>query len=372
MSSLRSVVDELAGEDIALVKSRQLEDDLVELDHQIGRLHAQRSRRLAEIDQRGTYEDAGYLSTTAWLRHRCRISAHEATKRVHRARSLAAMPATRAAYQDGHLTHSVIDQLSSARARHPDVFAGHEAALVGEVRRLGPRDASRLIAYWRQALDHHDEDGAARHRRRRLSIVSTFEGMVHGEFELDPEGGEVVMTALQALSETTDRSDERTPAQRRADALVDLCRDYLDHGDAPVRGGEKPHITLLVSLETLEHRSGRPCELEQAGVISAGAARRIACDAGISRLITNGTSEPLDVGRRTRTIPPAIRRALMVRDGGCVIAGCDRPARWCDAHHIQHWLDGGSTALENLELLCRRHHRMQHEGASLSRKARAP
>ena len=100
MSSLRSVVDELAGEDLGGVEDRQLEDDLVEVDRQIVRLGAQRSRRLAEIDRRGTYEDQGYLSATSWLRHRCRISSREATKRVHRARSLAAMPVTATAYQD--------------------------------------------------------------------------------------------------------------------------------------------------------------------------------------------------------------------------------------------------------------------------------
>lgn len=372
MSSLRSVVDELAVEDLAGVENRQLEDDLVELNQQVTRLGAQVSRRLAEIDRRGTYEDVGYLSTTSWVRDRCRISARDATKQVHRARSLASMPHTKAAYQDGELAAPVVDLLASARRRHPDTFADHEAVLVEEARALSARDASRLIAYWRQALDHKDETGDVQRSRRRLSIASTFEGMVRGEFELDPESGEAVIAALRALSETTDDTDDRSPTQRRADALVDLCRDYLDHGDTPVRGGEKPHITLLVSLEALERRSGKPCELDEAGVISGESARRIVCDSGISRIITNGNSEPLDVGRRTRTIPPAIRRALTLRDGGCVIQGCDRPARWCDAHHIRHWLDGGPTSLKNLELLCRRHHGMEHEGQELSRKARAP
>ena len=372
MSSLRSVVDEMAGEDLAFVGDRQIEDDLVELDQQMGRLSAQRSRRLAEIDRRSSYEDQGYLSTTSWLRDRCRISAREATKRVHRARALSSMPFTAAAYQDGDLATAVVDLLTSAHKRHPETFAEHEATLVEQARALNPRDASRLIAYWRQALDHHNEDAARQRSRRRLSIAATFEGMVHGEFELDPESGEAVMAALRALAETTDGTDERTPAQRRADALVELCRDYLDHGDAPVRGGEKPHISLLVSLEALQGGKGKPCELDEAGVVSGEVARRIVCDSAISRIITKGPSEPLDVGRRTRTIPPAIRRALNLRDGGCVIKICDRPPRWCDAHHRQHWIDGGPTSLENLELLCRRHHRLAHEGKVFSRKARGP
>lgn len=126
-------------------------------------------------------------------------------------------------------------------------------------------------------------------------------------------------------------------------------------------GGERPHINVLVDLATLEGRAGHRGELEEAGVIPAEAARRLACDAGLSRIITRGRSEPLDVGRRTRTVPAALRRALVVRDGGCAFGGCDRPPSWCDAHHIIPWIDGGSTALANLILLCRRHHRFVHE-----------
>ncbi|MGI9647580.1 MAG: DUF222 domain-containing protein, partial [Acidimicrobiia bacterium] len=355
-----------------LIDDRQLEEDLVELDLQINRLAAQRSRRLSEVDRRRSYEDHGYLSTTAWLRDRCRITGREAARRIHRARALTGMAATASAYRDGDLAVQVVDLLALARKAHPATFAEHETGLVEQLRTLSPRDGSRLIAYWRQALDHPNEDAAVQHRRRRLSIASTFGGMVHGEFELDPESGEAVIAALRALSETTDDSDDRSPTQRRADALVELCRDYLDHGDTPIRGGEKPHVSLLVSLETLEGRAGYTCELDECGVVPPEVARRLACDSGVSRIITKGASEPLDVGRRTRTIPSAIRRALVLRDGGCVISGCDRPSRWCDAHHIMHWVDGGPTSLDNLELLCRRHHRMTHEGKDLARRPRAP
>jgi len=105
----------------------------------------------------------------------------------------------------------------------------------------------------------------------------------------------------------------------------------------------------------------RAAETGWAGPITGEAARRIACDAGITRVITDGPSQPLDVGRRTRTIPPAIRTALVVRDRGCVFPGCDRPPPWTDAHHLVHWADGGPTNLDNLALLCRTHHRTVHE-----------
>ena len=354
-------MDEFAAEDLGRLEDRQLGDDLVELLLQQSRIGAQVSRRLVEIDNRQGYEDHGYLSVTSWLRDRCGVSAREATRQVFRARSLHEMAGTAAAYADGEVGVSTVDQLVSARKRHPGTFAEHEAGLVEAVKPLNPKDSYRVVEYWRQALDDYHQYHEQRYQQRRFNVSATFEGMVRGDFDLDPESGEIVLTAIRALAETTDTTDTRTPQQRRADALVDLCRDYLDHGDTPTQGGEKPHLTLLVSLETLEDRAGRPCELDETGVITAQAAHRLACDAGISRIITKGQSEPLDVGRRTRTIPPAIRRALNLRDGGCVAKGCHRPVRWCDAHHIIHWLDGGITALINLILLCRRHHRMAHE-----------
>jgi hypothetical protein len=106
----------------------------------------------------------------------------------------------------------------------------------------------------------------------------------------------------------------------------------------------------------------RAADTGWAGPIAGEAARRLACDARISRVITDGPSQPLDVGRRTRTIPPALRTALIVRDRGCTFPGCDRPPPWTDAHHLVAWIDGGPTSLDNLALLCRRHHRAVHEG----------
>ena len=199
--------------------------------------------------------------------------------------------------------------------------------------------------------------------RRRLSISSTLDGTVVLDGVLDAEGGAVLLSALAPLAVPTGPDDVRTPRQRRADGLVDLCRRRLDQGDLPEIGGERPHLTVVVDVETLERRTpARAAELAWTGPVCGETARRLACDASISRVITTGRSEPLDVGRRTRVVPPAIRTALAVRDRGCTFPGCDRPPVWTDAHHLQHWADGGTTSLDNLVLLCRRHHRAAHEG----------
>jgi len=108
--------------------------------------------------------------------------------------------------------------------------------------------------------------------------------------------------------------------------------------------------------------SGWISELDHTGPVDPGVARRIACDASVTRVVLSARSEPLDVGRRTAVVPPSMRRAVVVRDRHCRFPGCDRPQAWCDAHHIRHWADGGETAARNLLLLCRRHHRAIHDG----------
>jgi hypothetical protein len=169
-------------------------------------------------------------------------------------------------------------------------------------------------------------------------------------------------------AEVRSKTDLRSSPQRRADALGEICRQWLDSADRPLVGGERPHISITVDLATLEGRLPTPgsgAELEDAGPISSEAARRMACDASVSRVITRGSSEPLDVGRRTQVVPAGIRRAVVVRDRGCRFPGCDRPQGWSDAHHVVHWAHGGDTALSNLVLLCRRHHRLVHHGFGL-------
>src|ERR687892_3179 len=137
----------------------------------------------------------------------------------------------------------------------------------------------------------------------------------------------------------------------------------------PPRRGGGPHVTITVGTDALAesgHNDGngahpsRLSELDHAGPVDPELGRRIVCDGSIRRVVLAGRSEPLDVGRRTPVVSPALRRAVIVRDRGCRFPGCDRPHSWCDAHHVVHWADGGPTALPNLVLLCRRHHRLIH------------
>jgi len=117
---------------------------------------------------------------------------------------------------------------------------------------------------------------------------------------------------------------------------------------------------VTVDADALPASGAGTAELDHVGPIGPQTARRVACDASVQRVVMAGRSEPLDVGRRTPVVSPALRRAVIMRDRRCRFPGCDRPHTWCDAHHVVHWADGGPTALPNLVLLCRRHHRMVH------------
>ncbi len=194
--------------------------------------------------------------------------------------------------------------------------------------------------------------------------------MVRIDGDLDPETGESLLTALRAIvdaeSRSPDPSDRRTPAQRRADALGEICRQWLDSGERPTVGGERPHITATVDVDAVRGDQGGTSELDHVGPVDPHTTRRLACDASIMRVVMAGPSEPLDVGRRTPVISPAMRRAVIVRDRHCRFPNCDRPHTWCDCHHVVHWAVGGPTALQNLALLGRRHHRMVHQPGGFS------
>jgi hypothetical protein len=204
------------------------------------------------------------------------------------------------------------------------------------------------------------------HTLRALHLSSDWSGMTRLSGLLDPEAGAVVQAAIRSLAEPAalDPNDSRTTGQRQADALTEISRRHLD--GQPGTGSSRPHLQITIPWEALH--SGTGVIDTEAGPISVQTARRLACDATINRMILDADSIPIDVGRAHRVIPPALRKALDQRDRHCTHPGCDIPARWCDAHHIIHWADGGKTELPNLRLLCRKHHRTEHHHQQYPRR----
>ncbi len=356
--------------DLRHLSDTELEDRLSELRRASGVIDAESARTLAEVERRGSYADSGHLSITSWVEHRFQASWSEAANKVRAARALEAMPEVREALYDGEVSPSVVGQLVAAHEASPEEFSKVEATLVDAARTLPARDLQRAVAHFKDMVDAEAAARAdsERYDRRGLHVSPTLEGMVRVDGNLDPETGQTLITALRSVTDASARDgseDPRTPAQRRCDALGEIARQHLDRSDRPVVGGERPHLTVVLDLEALEGRAGRRCDLDEAGTISPESARRIACDASVTRVITRARSEPLDVGRKTPVVPAPLRRAVVVRDRHCRFPGCDRPAPCCDAHHAVHWTDGGHTKLSNLLLLWRRHRRMVHGGFRL-------
>jgi hypothetical protein len=176
---------------------------------------------------------------------------------------------------------------------------------------------------------------------------------------LDPEGGNDVRTALR-LAETRDGDgDERTPAERRADALVDIARHFLDSQQTAAGGRHRPHVNVVITLDELEarHAGGR---FDDGNTVAPSTVEALLCDCNIHRVVTDGAGTILDYGRATRTTPVNQFNALLVRDVRCRVLGCDVPGARCDAHHVIPWEDGGPTDLDNLVLKCPRHHHLHH------------
>jgi hypothetical protein len=213
---------------------------------------------------------------------------------------------------------------------------------VEELSREARQQANRSLRYY------YDEDGSLVLKGR-----------------LPAEAGALLLKALESAlpKRKPDRQDlsAETFAARRADALAQIAESFLKHGTKALNGGERHHIVVHVDEETLRERTAGRCELEEGPSIAAETARRLSCDASVIRVVENAQGQPLDVGRKTRSIPPALRRALNARDRGCRFPGCSNQ-RYVDAHHIRHWADGGETSARNLVTLCRFHHRQVHEG----------
>ena len=366
MSELRSAVGMLRAESLPDLPDARIEEDFAELQQVLEQLEVERLRRLAEIERRRLFERDGHLSAASWLASTHKVAWGTARENVRVARALDEMPVTRQALESSELSMSAVRVLLAARDADPAAFRRSEKELVEAARIHSMQDLQRVAAYWRERVERERslEGGDGLRARRRLHASVSFLGMVRVDGDLDPEAGETLLTALGAVLDAGSRArredDDRTPGQRRADALGEICRQWLDLAERHSVAGERPHVTVTVDADAIQGGSIGTSEMDHVGPVDPEKARRLACDASVMRVVMRGRSEPLDVGRRTPVVPPAMRRAVIVRDRQCRFPRCGRPHSWCDAHHVVHWADGGSTALSNLVLLCRRHHRMVH------------
>jgi hypothetical protein len=355
--------------------------------------------QLALVRQVDTLQVAaamGATSTLALLRDRHRISSTTASRLVKLARAVdtdAGSP-TAEALAAGAVNVDQVQVITDAVAKLP---AEHRTAgeehLVGEAEVFGPKELGRLgqRIFEVVAPDEAEQRALAeleRAERRAYQdrglwltdIAGTSRVRVTGW--LDQEGAATVRAALDPLcaprtmrragrhsgdpetaadagSGDTDPTDVRSAGQRRVDALIEVCRLASACGQLPDNGGDRPQVVVTIDYDKLRDQVGA-ATFDDGTHLSPTAARRIACDAGIIPAVLGGASQTLDLGRQTRLVTGPLRRALVLRDNGCAFPGCDRPPRWCQGHHIQHWINDGPTDLINLVLLCGYHHRLIH------------
>jgi hypothetical protein len=324
---------------------------------------------IREFDARGGW-NTGFRSCAAWLSWRVGLDLGAARERVRVARALGTLPLLAQALACGQLSYAKVRALT--RVATPET----EARLLGVGRAGTAAHVERIVRGWRR-VDRRAEarESALRHARRGLRVYQDEDGMVVVRGRLEPEVGALLMQALAAAREALYQrarvpdgdagrghisAEMASLAQRQADALVLLAETALHHGLDPGAPGERYQVVVHVDAPALtDPEQPGQSVLEDGAHVSAETSQRLACDA--SRVVMRHDAEGrvVEIGARTRTIPPALRRALHHRDRGCRFPGCG--VRFGQGHHLQHWAQGGPTTLSNLALLCRRHHRAVHE-----------
>jgi hypothetical protein len=405
MGTLSDAVQEITQGTAAVNESElwqageaELAAALRDIEIQTRRLGFAQLKIMRELDSRGTTIDRGEgqrTTVTGLLRDDLNLSPAQTRARLDAAHDLlpgatfagdpkpTPLPNTAAAAADGAITDAHVRIISKLMGFLPDTLdvklrKWTEWFMADQSRKLDELDIRRLASQIRKQYAPPGPDDI---EHRTFSVTPGDDGRYkpHGEF--DDEAAATINAAINTLSkpEPADEfgnKDMRSAGRRRADALVELCRRFLDSGTLPASGGERPHIALTMTLdqlraaasEALGHEvqitdpSRAPVPTTDGHYLDPATARRVACDAAIIPVVLGSAGEPLDVGRSQRLFPASIRRALVVRDKGCAWPGCHRPPEWCDGHHITPWSAGGKTSLDSGVLLCGRHHRIIHRG----------
>lgn len=328
---------------------------------------------IAEFDRRKGWSDWATQSCAHWLNWKCGIDMGAAREKVRVAHALESLPRISAAMQRGELSYSKV----RAMTRVADVSTEEyllQIALHGTAVHV-----EKLVRCYRRARDAAELSREASQQKNRNCTYSwDDDGSLVLKARLPAEIGALVLKALDAALdevpfEATDPAAETvnvsapterkslSPSVRRADALGLMAESFIANGPAAMTSGDKHQIVVHVSAETLQSAEIGRCEIEDGAGVSAETCRRLACDCSLVHITEDGKGNPLDIGRKTRSIPPALRRALNARDRGCRFPGCCN-RKYVDGHHIEHWANGGETKMGNLVSLCRFHHRQVHEG----------
>jgi len=365
---IRLGIAALAGENRAgwtgFAKSERVQE-LLEVRE---RFDAELLRLLGSWDRDRAWEIDGSLSPRAWLAHRTPVSGGEAQRLVKNARLVDEHPGVATALAHGDITTPHVEAIGRVMSKdRAPLLDQHAEILVDQAKKLPVGDFTTVMRHWASLADDEltKESFAQKWDRRHLHASTTLDGWVTGDFFLDPVAGASLLNTLdhEAPPDPEDAPDgPRTLSQRRADALTDILNRHINGGKPT---GNPPNISAVVDVATLLGESPQVatarCEIDGIGPVSRNVLDQMCCDACFTRFIMSGPSQILDMGRSTGFATKSQRCALIVRDRHCRFPSCHRRTQWCDAHHIAGWVESlGETNIDNLILLCRRHHTLMH------------
>jgi hypothetical protein len=325
------------------------------------------TRACEQYDRSGTWQVEGFASAGAALRVKCGLKQGVANRAISLGRKLRSLPEAEFAWSQGEITGEHVQVIANAYTPVRDAELRDldlERAFVDAAKSTDPKTLGDVVRY---ATDQIDGDGGAtdadlKRQRRRFHMSRTLDGMWIGDFLLDDEDGRTVKHAIDKMRGNYERAETRSPEQQRADALVELCMVGVDHLPDGV-GHVQADIAVQIDLSDVEARGGGDLAAEIRALKRAPLPRaileRLCCDARFSRVLTDGPSQVLDVGRATRKWTAAQRKFIVARDGGCV--DCGAPAEWCQIHHEHNWEHGGETNVDNGKLKCRPCHIKTHQ-----------
>jgi hypothetical protein len=315
---------------------------------------AQASVLLAEFQQRGDWADDGALSAATWVANRSGERRSDLAARARVGAALRQVPAVAAAARSGEISFDHARRITDCVRKHPQLAARDEAVLLESARTLDA-DMFRVVArHWQECTeDTVDDDAgeAAPQRQEHLHLSEMADGWYALDGTLNPENGAALHALLEGFVDRAMRAQrdgdpalaQLMPSVLRADALADLVAQHFRRQPSDLSAPDRYRVGIVLNLEDLPDDLPLAC-----------------CDSDLFRAVMNAAGEVLDIGRTTREWTIPIRRAVVLRDGGCVFPGCDRPPSWCDVHHCFEWDHGGPTCADNGALLCRRHHTFIH------------
>ncbi|BCN68165.1 HNH endonuclease [Prescottella equi] len=360
----------------------------LDICHAIEQLEALRAATVAEIDECAvSFDTLGFRSVKQWLAANTLLEVPAAARILALGRMLSRQPEIADAFNAGEISAehaSLIGKFCETPPR------GMPNEALGSCRKVlldaasGPTATTTTVRTCISRLERIFESDelppSEDTERNEFHASKTLNGRVAVKGDLDAVTGEMLLTALSSLTKPRNPVDDpagaRTPARQRADAFAEILRRYLDSGDAPTEGGDRPHLSLHVNAADLArsqsaHEWTHPNEgsdlfgdkdiarMPHTGPLSIATARRLACDCHLTPIVMDD-GVPLNLGRTSRTVSKKQRRALIARDHGCAFPGCGTPPAHCEGHHIKHWAEGGPTDLDNLVLLYRYHHTLLH------------